>query len=917
MKQNSDSRPQVLIEERFPTDLLNEQVLREIGSTPFNAVHRWFSRKPLSFSRASVLGSLLPASTTMDEFKKLLGVPAITNHEYRLYQKTPSHDVVSQVHDICRKTWGDDFNVLDAFAGGGSIPFESVRYGIPTIACDLNPVAVTIMKAAIEVPLTTGIDLLEDLQYWVDWVGKEAEQLLQPYFTSVTGERVRDYLWAHTVPCPDCALVVPLSPTWWLDRSPSAQKTKRACAVRLIIPETAHEQYCSFEIVQGAIASGTIDGYNPDDNGTVVRKVGRCPRCKAILTQPYLCEAGQAGRLGFQMYAVSYHDYRGKLLFRVPAQNDLDAYEKAASRLQELEDGFRQDDLIPDELIPDDNTEAKRLPLYGLYRWRDLYAPRQLLTLTSLLQASRKAINLYGESFPERQTSLALWLAMILDRCVDKNSRLSSWHTSRVLVNLATTTHSLNLMWNFPEINGATRLWQMSADSVTGDYKSLCLQIGSPSHFDLERETRPLFTATIADAAMLSHIPNGSITTIVTDPPYYRSVPYAEIADMYYVWQKRVLAPFLPHLFLDTLTNKDMEAVASAGRFAGYSNPTELAAKDYELKLARAFSEYHRVLHEDGVLTVQFNHKDSGAWDILSQTLINAGFEITATWAVNTENPNSIHQAEKNAVNSTVLLVCRKRTNVSSAWWEDVQPQVREAVVKRVPQLEEMGMKGIDLYLAAFGPALQILSRNWPVRDRNNVEIRPETALAEARQAVVDERMAQMTEGRYIQLDAISRFYLVAWDCFLAREFSFDEARLLALSTGDIDIGVLRDRYRLISKKGRDVYFLTPRDRVHSNAVNVQASSYATMVDALHAALALYIDDGITAVQRFFDRTGLFANDDFRQFIELALKMIPPAAEEHKALTDLLLSDVKLRGAIQMPLFEGIDVQTHEQPRLF
>lgn len=120
--------------------------------------------------------------------------------------------------------------------------------------------------------------------------------------------------------------------------------------------------------------------------------------------------------------------------------------------------------------------------------------------------------------------------------------------------------------------------------------------------------------------------------------------------------------------------------------------------------------------------------------------------------------------------------------------------------MKRVPELEHMGMKGIDLYLAAFGPALQVLSRNWPVRNRSNVPVRPEAALAEARQAVVDERMAQMTEGRFVQLDPISRYYLVAWDCFLTREFAFDEARLLALSTGDVDITALRDRYRLIRR---------------------------------------------------------------------------------------------------------------------
>ena len=116
---------------------------------------------------------------------------------------------------------------------------------------------------------------------------------------------------------------------------------------------------------------------------------------------------------------------------------------------------------------------------------------------------------------------------------------------------------------------------------------------------------------------------------------------------MYYVWQKRVLQVILPNLYFDELSNKELETIANPGRFRGLPNAAVLADRDYEAKLARAFVEYHRVLRDDGVLTVQFNHKDSGAWDILSQTLISAGFEITATWAVNTENPASIHQAQK------------------------------------------------------------------------------------------------------------------------------------------------------------------------------------------------------------------------------------------------------------------------------
>ncbi len=918
MSGENEGRPRLFIEESFPIDLLNQQVLKETRGSPFTAVHRWFSRKPLSFSRASVLASLLPANTTTEDFVRLLGMPRVAAKDFRLYQQTPSHPVVEEVHERCERTWGDNYQVIDAFAGGGSIPFEAVRYGIPTIASDLNPVAVTTMKAAIEVPLMFGLEFEGDLKQWVAWVAKQVDEELGIYFPARAGERVRDYLWAHTVRCSECGLSVPLAPSWWVDISQSARTQGRACAVRLILPESLEDNQCSFEMVQGSVTDDKIGEYSPSDTGTLAKATGRCPRCTRVLPTDYLMEQGQVGGFGYQLYAVAYYNGRGTLCFRVPSEQDLSAVARAESALAEATTELMLKDAFPSEAIPQDTQRGPDLNFYGLYDWKDLYTPRQLLSLATILTTVRAAVEAYGEHVtPERKLAMALWLTMVLDRCVDMNCRLARWKSSTIQVINALSTHSLNLMWNFPEINGASRLWQLCAEAATNDYDKLCRMAISPRESRKEAATSPAITITTSDAADLAWVPDASVVAAVTDPPYLGSIRYAEISDMYYVWEKRVLQALLPDIFVEDLSNKELEAITNPGRFRGLPNAATLANQDYEAKLDRSFREYYRVLRDDGVLTVQFNHKESGAWDMLSQSLISAGFEITATWAVNTESPDSIHQAEKNAVASTVLLVCRKRMDTASAWWEDVQPKVRQAVMARVPVLEAMGIKGIDLYLAAFGPALQVLSKNWPVRDRTNVEVRPEAALKEARNAVVDQRMAQMTEGRYVQLDPVSRFYLIGWDCFLAREFSFDEARLLTLSTGDVSISDLRDRYHILVKKGNDVAFLSPRERVLLGEVKVQAPSYDRMVDALHAALALYLDEGITATQRFFERTNLFANPDFTQFVELALKMLPAASDEHKALSDLLMSDVKLRSHVQMPLFEGIDAETHEQPRLF
>lgn len=918
MNDKTQGRPGVYIEKNFPTDLLIEQVQMETGATPFNGVHRWFSRKPLSFSRASVLASILPATITQDDFRRLLGVPTNASKAFQLYKQTPSAGIIAEVKRLSSSLWSEEVRVLDAFAGGGSIPFEALRYNIRTLAFDLNPVAVATMKAGLEVPFHLGTDFTNDLRYWVDRIGQQAQERLLEYFPSASNEQIRDYLWAHTVPCPECALCVPLAPNWWVDSSPSSRKAGHAEAIRVLAPDQEAGNTCSFEIVRGSVKDGKIDGYDPSNCGTLARANGRCPRCHTILSTSYLMEQGQAGIFTYSLYAVSFHDARGVLSFRAPIEQDLQTVEQVESILKADMSRLLKADLVPVEMIPHDTQRGPDLNLYGLYSWQDLYTPRQLLTLSTFLDLVREAVQTYSTTASqEKATALALWLAMILDRCADKNSRLSRWDGSRGNVQSASATHSLNLMWNFPELNGATRLWQLSAETVTGDYNKLC---GLARHItqqgDNVRES-PIDHIDVRDAANLFDIADQSVTAVITDPPYYSAIRYAEIADMYYVWEKRALGAVLPDLYMEELCNKELEAIANPGRFRGIKNAAELADRDYEVKMQRAFSEYYRVLKDDGVLTVQFNHKDSGAWDILSQTLINAGFEITATWAVNTENPNSIHQAEKNAVNSTVLLVCRKRIGSGAAWWEEIQPKVRRAVMDRLPLLQEAGMKGIDLYLAAFGPALKELSKKWPVRTRDNVDVRPEAALREARSAVVDQRMIQVTEGHYVQIDPVSRYYLIAWDCFLTHEFPFDEARLLALSTGDVSIMELRDKYHLLAKKGNDVVLLTPRERVRLGEVKLQLADYPRMVDALHASLALYMDDGMSAARRFFERTNLFTNPDFKQYVELSLKMLPPSTDEHKALVDMLNSDVKLRSAFQMPLFEGIEAETHEQPRLF
>ena len=1001
-------RPAVFIEKIMPVKLLNEQVYFEHGGNPFKGLHRWYSRKPLSFSRASVLASILPADIDIKEFELLLGLnPGV---ETKLYKTPPTSTIIKKVQDYCEQTWGTRTpTILDAFAGGGSIPFEAARYGLNVLASDLNPVAVVTMKAAMEYPLKFGPDLQEDIDKWVKWVGDEAEKRLAEFFPSLPGETVQNYLWAHTVVCPNCQSVVPLSPNWWLSKTSNyagkGQARKVTANWYAVKPIPNPEQKrVDFELIKGKKGKGSTIVYKPnqnppavrasrslntpninanpdqisdslkddndyknnkddndyknnkDDNDyngvseqdvrtaadnddnkiserdvrtaadnieleydpdtttTISRGVGKCPNCGNVIDDDVIKSQAQNGNFGYQLYAVAYKKGKGILEFRIPDSIDFDGIDKAENYINQKLLDFNSNDILPKvDIIFGEKT--KELIRYGMDTWDKLFNPRQLLTLVTYVEIINEAKALIQVEYEwEKVEAVSTYLALVLDRCADKNCRLSYWQSSRAMAHAYSVQHALNLMWNYPEINGAGELWYWCADAFASDYKNLCSLFGTKPHSTglsgIEKYDPKTIQINSASADSLYHISDHSVDAIITDPPYYSTIQYAELSDFFYVWQKRTLGNIFPDLFFNELTDKDREAVANPSRFRNMGeNPEKLANQDYEAKMALAFGEYYRVLRPDGVMTVQFNHKDSGAWDVLAKSLIDAGFEITASWAVSTENPQNLHQAQKNSVSSTVLLVCRKRDpNASQAWWDDLRPEVANLVESRAPEFEANDITGIDLYLSAFGPALNVFSRSYPILDSSGEEVRPEQAFEAARKAIANYRFRKLVETDTAGFDALTQWYLLAWDAFAAREFPFDEARQLALAIGGFNVADLAKVHKLIDSASGTCKLLTPQQRFKKRAFSVNPSEFALtyLVDGLHAVIAIYEEEDVTSVRRFMEVTGLVSNDLFMRTIEVALKVIPRIKDEkkclieQKVLLDLWLAMDEIKGKVKI-----------------
>ncbi len=440
-----------LIERWLPITELGIESLRErTPMTPFpapNRLHVWWARRPLVASRAAVLASLLPEDTDRGYFLHALGIhgdpvearkriAAATRSGTRLgaaaygYPRAFGYTPSSSERQRIGQSLGDLPQILDPTAGGGSVPFESVRLGLPTVANDLNAVAVLVTRATLEWPNEYGNSLLERFHALGETLANEVRQRLAGIFPIEPEVDCRPdgYLWARTVSCPYCEGLVPLSPNWRLAPDGTGVRLRPEVAGG---PGTAG-RVCSFEIVESA---------GEQSAGTVARGDGTCPfpDCGRVIDGDEIKEQAQAGRMGEQLYAVvckrrvETRTKTGKIRekwvrgYRAPRPED-DNSAEIVSRLAEKTPVWEAFDIVPNERIPD-GVKTAEPHRYGMRRWRDLFSPRQLLchgtsveVFSEMLEADRSA-----KSLDETQKAAYGYLALTLDTLLNYNNRAGRW----------------------------------------------------------------------------------------------------------------------------------------------------------------------------------------------------------------------------------------------------------------------------------------------------------------------------------------------------------------------------------------------------------------------------------------------------------------------------------------------------------
>ena len=507
------------------------------------------------------------------------------------------------------------------------------------------------------------------------------------------------------------------------------------------------------------------------------------------------------------------------------------------------------------------------------------------------------------------------YLAIALDKMLDWNSRQCTWLPPKQGIAHTFANHNFSIKWSYAEmaplVPGLGYDWVV--DAVAKCIAEL-IQLTVHEHDrtpdgqhglafeEDEGQERPKVLLTCKSGDSLDHVADASIDAVVMDPPYYDNVMYAELSDFFYVWLKRTAGYVYPELFRRQLTDKENEAVANPAKFKGEKGAKALAGRDYQGRMAAIFAEMRRVLKSDGVMTLMFTHKATGAWDALTSGLIQAGFSITASWPVNTEGEGSLHIKDKSAANSTVFLVCRPRVEHNDAvrYWEDVEPTVRQAVRQRIAQFQQGGIRGVDLYLSCFGPALEAFSQAWPLKrgsPRQDVEqtrrrkrqsemfeeaydpyaVTPEDALEVARREVKEWRLHQLTHvQRNVELDNLTSWFVLAWDAFEAPVFPYDEANRLAKVCGvDLDRDVVG---KLAEKKTSDLVMWDSVTRAAKGSLGLP-DGRDSMMDAVHHLARAARSASLESANELLAKHSLANEPGFLVALEAVLEVLPVGKE--------------------------------------
>ena len=777
-----------LIEVSLPLEEINAQSAREnyIYKGNPSSVHKWWAQRPLATARAVLFAQLVDdPSNFFDSYKSeamRLGFAdpdawaerRVKEERQRLFDlitrmvnwdNLNDENLFDQVRaEILRSTNNNPPAILDPFAGGGTIPLEAQRLGLEAHASDLNPVAVLINRALIEIPpkfagrdpvfpgaagqrnswpKATG--LAEDVRRYGEWLREEAERRIGHLYPKARlddgGEAtVIAWIWARTAICPNpaCGIEMPLVRSWWLGK----KKGKEA----YVVPRVTDGR------VEYQIGTGAPGGPKGSDDGTVGRTGARCISCGTAVPLEAIREQSRRLGLGSALLSTVVATERGRM-YLSPTDDQRDA-----AKVDRPGD-------LPASALPD-QALGFRVQAYGLTEWVDLFSNRQLIALTTfsdLVSETRSRVQgdalaegasegspleAHGSDAVAYADAVAMYLAFAVDKYADYGCSLAVWYPTEDRIKNLFARQSIPMVWDYPEIMPFTEI---------GGGLSNCVRIVSESIEGLG--IGPKATVTQADAASRDYA--GAVVS--TDPPYYDNIGYSDLSDFFYVWLRRSLRAVLPESLGTMLVPKSEELVANPFRHGGTSGAKEF----FETGFEHVFAHARATASNEYPIAVYYAFKQSESdvggeastgWETILASMVRAGWSVTATWPVRSERAGRAIGIGANALASSVVVALRPRDDAAavtdrrgfiSAMKRELGPALRE--------LQQGGIAPVDLPQSAIGPGMAVFSRYAKVIESDGSEMSVRSALARINE-VLDELLTEQ-EGDF---DPTTRF-AIAW----------------------------------------------------------------------------------------------------------------------------------------------------------
>lgn len=742
--------------------------------------------------------------------------------------------------EILKSTNGNPPPILDPFAGGGTIPLEAQRLGLEARASDLNPVAVLINKALIDLPprfrdrppsypgladsqirsWKGAAGLAADVRAYGEWMGKEAERRIGDLYPMATLEDGRQapviaWLWARTVSCPNpaCGIDMPLVRSWWLGK----KKGKETYVVPRVVGDAGHPsgQRVAFEIGHGLAGAPT-----EATDGTVGRLGGRCIACEASVPLTYIRSEGQAGRISSVLMTVVAQTDRRRV-YLIPS----DAHVEAANV-------SRPEDVPGGELPP--NPRDFKTPNYGLTTWADLFTNRQLVALTTfsdLVVEARDHVKADSGS-DEYANAVATYLGMGVSRMTDIANALCRWENTKEQVRNLFGRQAIPMLWDYAE----TRPFGRAAGAFEVSLGNLAKAITDTGG--------PAATVEQADAASRSY----AGVVISTDPPYYDNIGYSDLSDFFYVWLRRSLRNVQPELLSTMLVPKAEELVANPYRHGGRDGAREFFERGFRDVFAHARQE----AQTDYPIAVWYAFKQSEAddsgeastgWETLLEGMIHSGWEITSTWPNRSELSNRMIGHGNNALASSIVLSLRPRPDGSPTTdRRGFIAALENELPSALRRLQQGLIAPVDMPQAAIGPGMAVFSRYSAVLEPDGSKMTVRAALSR-----INEILDQVLNEQEGDFDSTSRF-AIAWYRQHGYDVgSFGDANSLA-NARNTTVDVMDRDGILISRAGR-VQLIRPADLSwdYDPIEDLHTSNW----EALHHLTKVLERDGITPAGDF------------------------------------------------------------------